>query len=206
MASVKPDMVTIDLTLRKSNKSHEKAMTQADELLEELKKTVEAAGFDKDALKTASFNVEAEYESECDERGIYREKFKGYACIHRLKLEFDFDKEMLSKALSAVAQCVAEPEIYVRFTVKNKDSVDEKLLENAARNAHEKARILAAASGVKLGKLVSIEYGQKDDSVFSQTELVAPNKCMRAMGKAMADINPENIEMSDSAVFTWEIE
>ena len=41
---------------------------------------------------------------------------------HGLKLEFDFDSQRLSKVLGAIAVCIAEPELNVQFTVKDKGS------------------------------------------------------------------------------------
>ena len=97
-------------------------------------------------------------ENERDKNGNYKQIFVGYRVTHGLKLELDFDSQRLSKVLGAIAVCIAEPELNVQFTVKNKEAVDAALLQSACANAKAKAEILTKASGVTLGELVSIDY------------------------------------------------
>ena len=72
------------------------------------------------------------------------------------------------------------------------------------------AEVLAAASGVKLGALLNIDYNWGQVNVFSNT-----NYGMPKMARAVAESNamftdggsfvPEEITSSDSAAFTWAI-
>ena len=60
---------------------------------------------------------------------------------HRLKVSFDFDAKVLSKALGTIAGCIAEPELSISFTVKEPSAVNEALLKSATINAKKKAEI-----------------------------------------------------------------
>ena len=71
-----------------------------------------------------------------------------------------------------------------------------------------KAEILAAASGVKLGKLLNVEYNWHNAAFDSATSVTADNAMMPRMAKAAfaANMTPEDVEIVDSAGFVWEIE
>lgn len=109
--------------------------------------------------------------------------------------------------LGAIAVCIAEPELNVQFTVKDKEAVDAALLQSACANAKAKAEILTKASGVTLGELVSIDYNWGELHLFSQTQYDMEDDCMR-MGSAAPtsiEIEPDDIDISDSVTFVWEI-
>ena len=109
--SLKPDQTVVSLTLKNVHADYDKAMDEAAKHLEQLRDAITEIGFAKDDLKTASFDVGTEYESERDKNGNYKRIFVGYRVTHGLKLEFDFDSQRLSKVLGAIAACIAEPEL-----------------------------------------------------------------------------------------------
>ena len=206
--SLKPDQTVISLTLRSSDKVYDKAMDDAAEHLERLREAFVGVGFAKDDLKTEDFNVGTEYESCQDRNGSYKRVFVGYVVTHSLRLEFDFDTRLLSKTLGAITACVAEPELSVRFTVKDKDAVSTALLESACVNAKAKAEILARASGVTLGSLVSIDYSWGELHLYSPTRYELEDRCIPTQCAVARDIEiePDDIDVSDSVTFVWEIE
>ena len=205
--SLKPDQVVVSLTLKATDKNYDKAMNTAAKHLEQLRGALVGIGFTKDDLKTTNFNVGTEYESERDKNGNYKRIFIGYSVTHQLKLEFDFDSQRLSQTLGAIAACIAEPELNVQFTVKDKESVNAALLESACVNAKAKAGILAKASGVRLGDLISIDYNWGELHLFSPTQYDMEDACMRLSSAAPTsiEIEPDDIDISDSVTFVWEI-
>lgn len=153
-------------------------MDKAAKHLEQLRSAIAEIGFTKDDLKTTSFDVGTEYENERDKNGNYKQIFVGYRVTHGLKLEFDFDSQRPSKVLGAIAVCIAEPELNVQFTVKDKEAVDAALLDSACANAKAKAEILTKASGVTLGELVSIDYNWGELHLYSPTHYYMDPPCM----------------------------
>ncbi len=81
------------------------------------------------------------------------------------------------------------------------------LLENACVNAKTKACILAKASGVTLGELISIDYNWGELRLFSPTQYDMEDACMRLSSATPTsiEIEPDNIDGSDSVTFVWEI-
>lgn len=205
--SLKPDQTVVSLTLKTVHADYDKAMDEAAKHLEQLRGALVGIGFTKDDLKTTNFNVNAEYESERDKNGNYKRIFIGYSVTHQLKLEFDFDSQRLSQTLGVIAGCIAEPELNVQFTVKDKEAVDAALLQSACANAKAKAEILTKASGVTLGELVSIDYNWGELHLFSQTQYDMEDACMRMASAAPTsiEIEPDDIDISDSVTFVWEI-
>lgn len=203
--SVKPDLIVLGLSMETAEYEYDAAMKAAAEKIDFLNKALEAAGFEKKSAKTADFRVRADYDSLNDGKGNYTSVFMGYKCRHELKIEFDFDTKRLAKALSEISKCIAKPEISIDFTVKDSSAVSGELLKAAAKNAREKAEILCAASGAKLGELLSIDYNWGELHLYSATDYDVEGKCMMLSAADDMDIEPEEIKARDTATFAWEI-
>lgn len=203
--SVKPDLIVLRLSMETAEYEYDAAMKAAAEKIDFLNKALEAAGFEKKSAKTADFRVRADYDRRNDGKGNYTSVFMGYKCRHELKIEFDFDTKRLAKALSEISECIAKPEISIDFTVKDSSAVSGELLKAAAKNAREKAEILCAASGAKLGELLSIDYNRVELHLYSATDYDVEDKCMMLGAADDMDIEPEEIKARDTATFAWEI-
>lgn len=203
--SVKPDLIVLRLSMVTSEYEYDAAMKAAAEKIDFLNKALEAAGFEKKSAKTADFRVRADYDRLNDGKGNYTSVFMGYKCRHELKIEFDFDTKRLAKALSEISKCIAKPEISIDFTVKDSSAVSGELLKAAVKNAREKAEILCAASGAKLGGLLSIDYNWGELHLYSATDYDVEGKCMMSGAADNMDIEPEEIKARDTATFAWEI-
>lgn len=203
--SVKPDLIVLRLSMETAKYEYDAAMKAAAEKIDFLNKALEAAGFEKKSAKTADFRVRADYERLNDGKGNYTSVFMGYKCRHELKIEFDFDTKRLAKALSEISKCIAKPEISIDFTVKDSSAVSGELLKAAVKNAREKAEILCAASGAKLGELLSIDYNWGELHLYSATDYDVEGKCMMLGAADDMDIEPEEIKARDTATFAWEI-
>ena len=203
--SVKPDLIVLRLSMVTAEYEYDAAMKAAAEKIDFLNKALEAAGFEKKSAKTADFRVRADYDSLNDGKGNYTSVFMGYKCRHELKIEFDFDTKRLAKALSEISKCIAKPEISIDFTVKDSSAVSGELLKAAVKNAREKAEILCAASGAKLGDLLSIDYNWGELHLYSETDYDVEGKCLMMGAADDMDIEPEEIKARDTATFEWEI-
>lgn len=203
--SVKPDLIVLKLSMETAEYEYDAAMKAAAEKIDFLNKALEAAGFEKKSAKTADFRVRADYDRLNDGKGNYTSVFMGYKCRHELKIEFDFDTKRLAKALSEISKCIAKPEISIDFTVKDSSAVSGELLKAAVKNAREKAEILCAASGAKLGELLSIDYNWGELHLYSATDYDVEGKCMMLGAADDMDIEPEEIKARDTATFAWEI-
>ena len=198
-----PDSVVISMNLEAHKMDYEATMELAAKNIELLNLSLEEIGFKKKSVKTTNFNIRTDYESVRDKNGNYNSVFNGYICSHRLKVEFDFDTKRLGQTLYAISRCLVDPELSIAFTVKDPSAVNKELLKSATVNAREKAEILCEASGV----LLTIDYNWGELNVISHTDYMLEERCMAMPVGSLADIDiePDDIDVSDTATFVWEI-
>lgn len=206
-ASTKPDLTVISLNIIEKALEYVDSVNGANERIEKLQAAIATVGFDKEDLKTLSFNARTNYENYRDEEGVYKQRFAGYACEYHLKLSMDFDNKRLSETLAAIANSGANAEQSIAFTVKEPEKVSARLLKAATENAREKAEVLCAASGVTLGELVNIDYNWSDITIRSASVYSEQFRGVDAAvpAAAMPEFEPEDIKSSDTATFVWEI-
>ncbi len=197
--SASPDTIEIMITLSVRDKDYNAAISGANKRYGLLEDALAAVGFKKGALKTVNFSVRPA-------REYKREKsvLVGYDVVYSLKLEMAMDKELLANTLNAISGCDSNVDFDVKFTVKDKEALKAALLRSVAENAEKNAKILCEASGVALGKLVTISYSWSEMSTYSPTTYVRELKLCDSQCGA-PEITPEDIRLNDSAQFVWEI-
>ena len=206
--SASPDLITISFDLEITEPKYEQTMETSGRLLAALRASISQTGLDGKDLKTTGFSVDTKYESYRDKNNNYQQRFIGYTCVHRLSLEFALDMKTLASVLSAIAECEAHPEFKIRFTVKDPAAVSEQLLAKAIKDAAKKAETLAKAANVKLGAVQRIDCNWEEIHLYSETDM--DMKCcapMLAESSAPGiDIEPDDIDVSDSVIVVWTIE
>jgi len=162
-------------------------------------------------MKTLNFSVDTEYESYQD-KGIYKQRFIGYKFRHMMKVEFESDNALLGKVLYALANCPAKPEFRISYTVKDPEAAKNELLGKAVSDAKDKANVLTSAAGVVLKDIQSIDYswGEIDFEVRPMNRALMADACRAApmaagVGSYDMDIEPDDIEVSDTVTVLWEI-
>lgn len=204
-ASVKPDYIAVTLNIVSKDMEYSKSVENANKRIELLQKAVVSSGFAKEDLKTLSFNVRTNYEGETDEHGRYHNVFAGYVCRYSLKLSFDMDAKRLAETLTAISDSGANAEFSIQFTVKDPERVSAELLRSATENARQKAEVLCAASGAKLGTLLKIDYDWTDINFYSASTYTMERERGIVAASAVPEFEPEDIKSQDSAAFIWEI-
>lgn len=206
---VKPDMTRITITLDGLYSDYAETLQRSSEDTERLKELLSAFGFERSDLKTLSFNVDTEYES-YRENDTYKQRFVGYRFRHILKVEFESDNERLGKILYVLGNCDLKPEFRISYTVKDPEAAKNELLGKAVKDAKEKAAVITAAAGVTLKDIQSIDYSWGE----IEFEVSPMNRLMKACAPAPAasedacydmDIEPDDIEVSDTVTVVWEI-
>ena len=98
---LKSDLCRVNLTLRGLEPAYSDALNRASRDSAALVEAIAALGFTREDLKTLDFSVDAEYESVQDDKGHWRQEFKGYRFTQALKLEFPVDNVLLGRTLAA---------------------------------------------------------------------------------------------------------
>ena len=203
---VRPDTTRITLSLEGCSEEYGEALRRSAEETEVLKDLLSGFGFERSELKTLSFGVDPEYEGYQDKDGSYRQRFMGYRFRHEMKVEFPSDNERLGTVLYALATCGVKPEFRISYTVKDPEAVKNTLLGKAVADAGEKAAVLARAGGVRLKEIQSIDYswGQIDLEYRPMAGALLAERCKT--NRYDLDLEPDDIQVSDTVTVIWEIE
>lgn len=207
---IHPDTTRIIMTLGGLYPDYGMTLKRSSEDTETLKDVLSAFGFGRQDLKTLNFSVDTEYESYEEGHGTrkeYKRRFAGYRFTHMLKVEFDSDNERLGKILYALANCRVSPEFRLSYTVRDPEAAKNELLGKAVSDAAAKAEVLTRAAGVTLKEIQSIDYSWgRIEFETKPLELEMNESAPIAYGGSYdMDIEPDDIEVSDTVTVIWEI-
>lgn len=202
-ASMAPDQITINITLKSSDNAYEKAMKIANTDLENLRESLEREGIEKNSIKTVNFNVDTKYENETTAFDNYKRKFVGYEVNHSLKVEIENNSEKLTNALNGLTKSKSNPEFSIIYNLKDSTKLKDQMLENAISDSKRKAQAIAVSAGVVLGEIAKIDYSWDEVEVFS-----SPLNLQRNLGLMNEQISivPEDLESTDTVEISWKIE
>lgn len=208
--SVKPDTIRLNISLEDIRESYEETLKQSSEQTEQLKDCFEKLGFERNDLKTLYFNVDTKYESYQDRNKEWKRKFVGYKFTHSFKLDFPAENERLGKVLYALAHCPIHPEFSIAYTVKDMEQCKNLLLGKAVADSKQKAEILTQEAGAKLGQVITIDYSWREMEIISRPMNKMMEPCMMmedcAAGSYDMDIEPDDIDVTDTVTVVWSLE
>lgn len=206
--SVRPDTIRLRINIEGIEPAYDKALKSSAESVEELKDLAESLGFARSDLRTAYFNIDTEYESYQAKDKSWKRRFVGYKYVHRMHLEFPADNQRLGKILYALAHSSVAPEFSMEYTVADPEPARNELLAAAVHDSATKASVLAGASGVQLGEIVSIDYSWGEVELLSRPTrelMLACEASADSSGSYDMDIEPEDIDITDTVTVVWSI-
>ena len=207
--SVKPDTIRLRISMEDTFREYDDALRHSTDSAELLKGMFEGLGYDRKALKTVLFNINTEYESYQDRDKSWKRRFKGYKYTHRMKLEFPAENKRLGKILYALAHCPVSPEFSIEYTVADPEAAKNELLGKAVKDSMQKASVLAEASGVKLDKILTIDYSWGEIDFVSRPLQEMSLRCCAEDACSPAsydmDIEPDDIDITDTVTVVWNI-
>ncbi len=191
-----PDLIVFSFTITSLNVVYDKAMDDLNNRTAFLIQDIIKAGFTRDDLKTTNFSVNTEYKYQNGDN-----VFLGYKAIHELKLEFAYNQNILNNLLRILSDSKSEALYIINFEVKDKQSFKNEVLKDAVNNAGQNASVIADTASIKLGKILNINYEDRDIVYRSKAYLED------TMVKTSAiDIVPEDVQGTDSVIIEWESE
>lgn len=204
---VKPDMTRLTITLEGNCREYSETLKHSSEATKQIKDLFLAFGFEKSRLKTLSFNIDTEYKN-YKEHDDYKRIFVGYSYRQVLKIEFDSDNKLLGKILYALANSPLHPEFGISYTVKDPEAAKNRLLSKAMQDAKEKALVLSQAADVTLKSIQSIDYSfvELDFQINSIQNMLPSKASVPSMQDYDIEIEPDDIDVTDSVTVVWEIE
>lgn len=199
----RPDTIEVIIELTAREKQHKNAMDASVKYFNALSGDLATVGFETKEIKTLVYRADIDYDNVRDKDGNMKRELKGYRVYHKLCVRFDYDMDRLSKILAKLSKAEGSPEFSVRFTAKDSEEITKQVIAKAVGDAKSKAEILSASANIRLGEIQSIQYNVASPQYYSNTE-IRP-RAMLACNSDMADMNPEDISVTDSVTILWEI-
>ena len=206
--SVKPDRIIINIDHKVTEPIYEDSLGRATKELDILRSALVSAGHKLDSLITESFSVDTVYKRYKKGDESY-ERFAGYACYHRLRLEFDYDKKILSKTINAITNCNVHPRFDIEFSIKDKSLIARQLLERAIADSFEKAELLSKAADIQLGAICAIDCSRNEIRFHSITKIHIERSSegrMKCSTGCNLEIEPNVVSVSSEVSVVWEIQ
>ena len=206
--AVRPDTIQLNIRAEGVLKDYAEAVNKSAEHTASIRKAIESAGLDPKDLKTVNFAVDSKYEGYTDRNNNWKQRFVGYEYQHALYIKFENDNSLLGRVLTELTKCSLPVEFSIGHTVKDPEAVKTELLAKAVEDSRKKAEVLAAAAGLKLGRIVTIDYSWDELEIYAQ-----PMKRMAASGAGAMleedccdiDIEADDINVQDTVTIVWEI-
>ena len=208
--SLKPDTIRIIITQSSIEKSYSGAIGESADKKGNLEQAIKRAGYNGEELKTLSFTVESEYESYQGKDKSWKRRLIGYKYTHRMKLEFPAEDEALGRVLLSIANCVGHPEFSIQYTVRDQEEAKNELLAKAIEDSKAKAKVLSSAAGVELADIAAIDYSWKTIDIVSNPigDIMMADGCSEynsTLEYLDMEINPDDIEITDTVNIIWNI-
>lgn len=200
---VAPDTTRLTFEVDSLHDTYESAYNEASMGNEEMKSFLESLEIGKDSLKTTNFSItkETEWNRKEDKR-----VFVGFKLSQSLYLDLPIDSVLISRVIATLGDAWPELEVNILFIKKNAHDAKLQILESAVKDAREKAEVIAATLGHKLGGFVSADYSKRSVDINFRTEENLRLRCEDCTEEKGIDFTPDDIEAGDTIETVWYLE
>ncbi len=205
--SVKPDITRVNLSISAVKPTYIESYELAQDYNRQIKGFMRRLKLDDKLPKTTRFQIDKKKESVYVNGNYSHEKFVGYKLSQEVHIDLGMDNLILGKVLKMVATEMVDTEISISYTVSDSKQAQYDLIEDAARDAKEKALRITRAVGCTLGDILTINYSWRNINLYRELPyedayLVRP---CALTSEGPLDIEPEDLKASDDVTFVWEI-
>ena len=205
--SIKPDLAILNLTIESEKPDYMNCVEALNKKTDALKKMLTKAGFSKTDIKTTGYNVSKNFRYDNQER---KSIFVGFKAYHSLIVSFTNEKELLDKAFNAIGNSLSDVNFSLNFDIKDKSKIKDQLIALAVKDARNKAQEIEKYAGIKLEKIVDIQYNNNVNASSYQRRSQNMEYSSRKMMGAASDFSPgdieaENIRFSEHIKIVWEL-
>lgn len=208
--NVSPDTIEVRLGLTALDKSYSKSLEEVDKKV--LKIKAEMKKLDIEDVKTENFSIHPQKRRVYGKANDYKDVFLGFETSHNLRICFDFDCKLLGDVVSSLADSLSEPRFNISFTSKKMEEAKSDALKSAVEKAKSDAEALAAAAGVKLGDILSINhsFGEVHFSYprsanYDFAEEACLGKSAASCSESFRDMSVDDIKIQANVTIEWQI-
>lgn len=203
---VVPDQAEVNMTVKATDMDFNKAVQKLNQKTDLLNKKLLSAGFSREEIKTSQLNVQENGEWR---NGNYIDS--GFVATQSIILRFKRDQQRMVKLMDAFSEEKgAEALFHFGFTLSDeaRDQAEEELIRKAIQDSRNKASVIAKTSGVKLGKIKNIIYGEPEKGFgpMYEADMMASSAFRSEKSQSMPDLEVKEIQMQDTITIYWEME
>lgn len=199
---VKPDEVSVYFNIETRNASVQEAKDANDIITENVVNGLLELGINKSEIQFSSYNTYPEYDY-----GGGQQKIKGYVVSQQIVLRtgnFDIVPRAIDNAIKADALVNY---VYFELSDEKQGEYKKQVLEEASKDARERAAATAAGLGKSLGRLISV---QSQDFYYQPWVLydhpqIAMNIMTGEKGLAIDSIQPQDEEVTAAITVQYKL-
>ncbi len=150
--TAKPDRVQIDIGVTTHAEHSQEAAAENARQVEAVLSAVKKAAGPTAVLKTVNYSLSPTYKYQ----NGHEPTLTGYGAANIVQVTLD-DLTKISNVIDAAAQAGANNVRGIAFTLRDQDAVHADALRKAAAKARADAEVLAAALGLKIVRVLSVE-------------------------------------------------
>lgn len=152
VVTLEPDIAMIQIGVQTENKNAQEAVAENNQQTQQLFDALAAAGIAENDIKTSNFSIYPRQEWDQDGKPVG----VTYMVNNTVSMTIR-DLTQVGSVLDAAVQAGANNIHGIQFDVENREAAQQQAMTAAVENARERAEVLAAAAGVELADVLSIQ-------------------------------------------------
>lgn len=160
---VQADRASASLGVTMSGEDLAEVQKQANDAVVAICEALQEAGLDQKNISTNYIYISPRYDYSGDV-----ERMVGYTINNSMTITTE-NIDSIGAYIDAAFAAGANTFDSISFTVKDDSEIRKQALELAVQDAMEKAEVISAAAGRKLGAIVSISEGEQQDYYYNST-------------------------------------
>ena len=196
--TVIPDTALISFGISKTSPTVQEAKNQVNEIANKITQDIKNLGVNVKDIKTTNYSINPQYDYRTSQQIV-----TGYSVDTNIEVKLQpIDKA--NQAIDAATKDGANQISGAQFTID--DSKEKELIrearKKAIKDAKEKARDLANAAGIRLGRIVDIQEDAQNYPRPYMREFMAADK---STDSAPTELNPGENKISTTVSLSYEI-
>lgn len=200
-ADAVPDRASVMAGVQTDGKTAQEAMVKNSELMRRVFAALAAQGIPERNISTSYLNLNPQYNYE--QRSEGQPRLIGYRASNQITV-FTRDLDATGQLIDALLQAGVNNINNVQFTVSEPDAAQSQARQKAIAKAQMKARTMAQAANVKLGRLLSMREGSVSGPV-PYNQMLSNSVRMEAMDAA-PPLAPGQREINATVTLSYAID
>lgn len=199
VTKIAPDQVTLPVTVQEQNVKLKAAKQKHDEKLRTLLKLAEQEGIAKTDMQTASTSVSPVYDYTNG-----RQRLTGYQVSTTIDFKIN-DLLKLADFMDGVINLGITEVGSVSYSLQHEEKVKQDTLDQALRNAHDKASHMASVAQVTLEKPLDIQEGASVTPPRPIPMMAMRTMSLAASAEAAPNLPAGQMEVRQEVTVTYQI-